>query len=143
MKSSSTSDSLTADDIRRQMYVVRHRMSHEAAGVADGARQLTDWRFYVQNFTGPILAACAVLGYALVPAKKGEPDSLRRDRADSREEHSSAQAASRPAAAKAGFANTLLTSAGNLVLRAALAYAGQQVAQAFKPDAPQPQESAS
>ena len=41
---------VSADEIRREMELTRQRVRAEVTEVVEGARQLTDWRFYPRRF---------------------------------------------------------------------------------------------
>jgi hypothetical protein len=64
-----TTPERSADEIRREMAITRRRVRAEVGEVFDGARQLTDWRFYTRQFPWALVGGAAVVGYALIPRK--------------------------------------------------------------------------
>ena len=125
------SEQLSADELRGLMGVVRHRMSGEAANVASSAKRLTDWRFYMHEFTGPVLAAASVVGFLLVP-KKQKPladfDQLQKvaEKKGWIVDPSTVAGKPKPTLLESG-----LSLAGNMALRAGLAYASSQAGRFF------------
>ncbi|MBX3443937.1 MAG: hypothetical protein KF774_16130 [Planctomyces sp.] len=122
---------LSADELCGLMNVVRRRMACEAAGVARGARQLTDWRYYFRSFPGPILAGAAFLGFLAVPRRLEimSPDVATLEELAKKNR---LVVETKPAsAAKPGFLDSMVTMAGNVLLRAGLAYARQQAGRLF------------
>ena len=120
----------TAEDIRREMQLVRRRVRAEVSGVVDGARQLTDWRSYPQRFPWATLGVAAALAYTAVPKRQEvvRPDSddlkkLVRDHKLLLE----AKPASAPATK--GAAAALLATAGSAALRLGLSYASRRFSQ--------------
>jgi hypothetical protein len=124
-------EQLSADDIRRLMDVVRHRMTGEAANVASSAKRLADWRFYLHEFTGPVLAAAGLVGFLLVP-KKQQPiaDMEQLQRVAEKKgwivDPTTVAPTRKPSLFESG-----LNLAGNMLLRAGIAFAGQQVGKVF------------
>ena len=132
------SEQLSAEDLRRLMDVVRHRMRGEAANVATSAKKLADWRFYLHEFTGPVLAAVGFAGFLLVP-KKAKPiadlatlEQLAEKKGwvVDREKVVSAR--------KPGMMDAAVSAASNMVLRAGIAFAGQQVGKILGQRVPDP-----
>ncbi len=121
------SEQLSAEELRGLMQVVRHRMTGEAAVVAKSAKRLADWRFYMHEFTGPMLAAAGLAGFLLVP-KKQQPladlDALQRvaERKGWIVDPATVTPVRKPTLMESG-----INLAGNMLLRAGLAFAGQQV----------------
>jgi hypothetical protein len=124
-------EQLTAEEIRRLMDVVRHRMNGEAANVASSAKRLADWRFYMHEFTGPLLTAAGLVGFLLVPKKQrpiADMDQLQRvaEKKGWIVDPSTIQPTRKPSLVETG-----MTLAGNMLLRAGIAFAGQQVGKVF------------
>lgn len=122
---------LEADEIRQRMQSVRQQMAVQAAGVATRARELTDWKFYVQRYRWPTMIACAAVGYMLVPRKLQilSPDiktleKLARNQRLVVEPNSVAQE-------KRGMFDTLLSLGAGMLVKAGIAYAGQRMNQVF------------
>lgn len=121
------SEQLTADDLRRLMNVVRHRMSGEAAGVASSAKRLADWRFYMQEFTGPILTAAGLVGFLLVPKKEKPLADLEQLQKVAEKKGWIVDPTSVRTARKPGLLEAGMSLAGSMLLKAGIAFAGQQV----------------
>jgi hypothetical protein len=116
-----------ADQIRRQMSLVRRDLAEDVEGLVLRARQLTDWRHYVRSFPWAAVAAAAAAGYFVVPRKvevvRPDPKTLATLAKHNRlvvEQHP-------PSTRRPGVLDSVLSIAGNLLLRAGLAYVGQQV----------------
>jgi len=124
-------EQLSADELRRLMDVVRHRMTGEAANVASSAKRLADWRFYLHEFTGPILATASLVGFLMVPKKQhpiADMEQLQRvaEKKGWIVDPSTIQPTRKPGLFESG-----MTLAGNMLLRAGIAFAGQQVGKVF------------
>lgn len=149
---SSSTAAPTALEIRRQMADVRERMCREAADVATRARQiaghareLTDWKFYLQRYGRVTLGLCALVGYAIVPRRIEivSPDAETLEKLAKRQR---LIVEPRPAPIeKRRLMDTALSLGGNMLLRAGLAYAAQRMGQVMKEpsSSPPPQEFAS
>jgi hypothetical protein len=61
---------LQVEEIQREMQKVRANLGTEVRGLAQRARQATDWRYYVRRHPWVCLGAVAATGYLLVPQKK-------------------------------------------------------------------------
>lgn len=125
----------TADDIRARMAAVREHLDHDVEGIVEGAGRLTDWRNYVQAFPWGSMAAAAALGYLAVPRRLEivSPDAETLEKLARKNrlvvEH-------RPRGRnKRGVLATGFNLVGNMLLRAAIAYAGQQVGKVLGPEA--------
>jgi hypothetical protein len=127
----SVSEQLSAEEIRRLMDVVRHRMSGEAANVAVSAKRLADWRFYLHEFTGPVLAAAGVVGFLLVPKKQKPIADMDQLQAVAEKKGWIIDPSTVQPTRKPSLLDTGLTLAGNMLLRAGIAFAGQQVGKVF------------
>lgn len=121
----------TADEIRRQMQLARKRVRDEVDEFVDGARQFADWRFYPRRFPWVTLGAAAILGYAAIPRRleivSPDVDTLQ---ALARQ-HKLVVDPKPSGARKPGLMDALLTVTGSILLRAGIAYAGQQVGKLF------------
>ena len=125
------SEQLSADEIRRLMEVVRHRMSGEAANVATSAKRLADWRFYLHEFTGPVLAAAGLVGFMLVPKKQKPIADLDQLQQVAEKKGWIVDPSTVAPTRKPGLLETGMNLAGNMLLRAGIAFAGQQVGKVF------------
>jgi len=59
-----------AERIRRKMHHVRQDMGDDLKGIVLGARQLSDWRYYVKQHPWACLGAAFALGFVLMPGKR-------------------------------------------------------------------------
>lgn len=122
----------TADAIRDELQRVRRRLLSEANAVAGGARELADWRYYVRRFPWGAVCAAGALGYLAVPRRLQvmSPDVKTLEQLAKRN-HLVVE--TKPASAqKSTLADSLLTMAGNVLLRAGVAYVGQQMGRWFE-----------
>ncbi|QDT54840.1 hypothetical protein Pan44_28780 [Caulifigura coniformis] len=125
------SEQLSAEELRRLMDVVRHRMSGEAANVASSAKRLADWRFYLHEFTGPVLAAAGVVGFLLVPKKQKPVADLDQLQRIAEKKGWIVDPATVTPNRKPSLVESGMNLAGNMLLRAGIAFAGQQVGKIF------------
>lgn len=116
----------SAELLRQQMEVVRRELHYDAEGVVDTARELTDWKYYVQSYPWACLGAAALVGYALVPQKINvmRPTS-KQLAALAKKQHLVVQPDNEDPKVS-GWKGKLVTFASNMAMRAALAYIGQQ-----------------
>jgi len=124
-------EQLSADEIRGLMNVVRHRMSGEAANVASSAKRLADWRFYLHEFTGPVLAVAGVVGFLLVPKKQRPIADLEQLQRVAEKKGWIVDPATVSPTRKPSLFESGINLAGNMLLRAGIAFAGQQVGKVF------------
>jgi len=125
------SEQLSAEELRRLMDVVRHRMSGEAANVASSAKRLADWRFYLHEFTGPVLTAAGIIGFLLVPKKQKPIADLEQLQRVAEKKGWIVDPATVTQTRKPSLVETGINLAGNMLLRAGIAFAGQQVGKVF------------
>jgi hypothetical protein len=107
--------------IRQRMELVRCDLDEDVQEIVEGARDMGDWRYYVKTYPWICVGGALVAGYLMVPVALGALASV---------------AAS--ASATGGVRSKLLRLVGNLVMRSALAYAGQQAGKLFTPSAAGP-----
>jgi hypothetical protein len=55
--------------LRRELEIDARRFEEDVHSVSRSAKELTDWRFYVERFPFAAAAAAAVVGYLIVPKK--------------------------------------------------------------------------
>lgn len=125
------SEQLSARELRQLMDVVRHRMSGEAANVATSAKRLTDWRFYIHEFTGPLLATAGLVGFLLVPKKQKPIADLEALQRVAEKKGWIVDPSAVSPMRKPSLLETGMNLAGNMLLRAGIAFAGQQVGKVF------------
>lgn len=120
-----------AEQLRREMAQVRRNLVEEADQIAEHARTVTDWRYYVRTYPWASMAVAAAVGYIVVPRRlevlTPDPDTLARlARQDRLVVKPKAEAEP-----KKGLPGTLFTFLSSMVIRGALAAIGQQVAAYF------------
>ena len=65
---------LTGDEIRERMAMIRLRIDEQSDEVVAQVNALSDWRSYVRRYPWAAVGAAAVLGYVLVPSR-AKPDT--------------------------------------------------------------------
>ncbi|MCA9114260.1 MAG: hypothetical protein KDA79_04190 [Planctomycetaceae bacterium] len=115
-----------AVEIQKDMSRVRERLNDDVDEVVAGARQLADWRYYVKNYPWGVLAGAVAVGYFAVPQQTRliSPNADELEKLASRNKLVVKQKPE--AGTRSSLAQTALTLAGNMVFRAAIAWAGQQ-----------------
>ena len=120
-----------AEQLRRQMAQVRVDLGEDAEQIAENARTMTDWRYYVSSYPWASMAVAAAVGYIAVPRRleviSPSPEVLAK-LANQDRLVVKPKAEAEP---KKGLAGTLFTFLSSMVVRGALAAIGQQVAAQF------------
>lgn len=138
MSVSETGADLTAEEIQARMAVIRAELRYEVQGIVGNAKQLVDWRHYVQAFPWGSLAVAASLGYFSVPRRleiiSPDKETLEQLAKDNRlvVKHQP------KGEEKPGVVVSLANLAGNMLLRAGIAYVGQQAGKLFGEQAAEP-----
>lgn len=131
-------DQQTGDQICQEMAQIRGGLGEEVEGIVVNARQLANWRYYVRTFPWASLGAAGAIGYMLVPRRleiiSPDADTLAKLAKDNRLVVEHKPTAEEKPSATAAVAGLL----GNILLRAALAYAGQQAGKIFGEQAADP-----
>lgn len=113
--------------IRTEMQHVRRDIADDMEDVVESTRQMTDWHSYVNRYPLLCLGAVAAVGFIVVPKRveimSPDADTLLRLAKKNKLVVENAPKAQ----AKSGLAGTLLGLVGSAVLRAGIAYAGQNV----------------
>lgn len=128
------------EQIQRQMRQIRLHLDDDVGGIVAGAQQMTDWRRYVAAFPWGSVAAAVAVGYLVVPRKTEivRPDVETLEKLAKRQqlvvEPNAAAHARKPSMAETAF-NLL----GNMIVRAGIAYAGQQFGKIFGEQAAEPE----
>lgn len=117
----------TPESIQAQMATIRHDIDDDVQGLVTNARQMTDWTHYVRASPWGSMVAAAVVGYLVVPnklfVKSPDAGTMAKLAKDNR-----IVVESKPeAVAKTGLAATAFTFLAHSLLRAGMAYAGQQI----------------
>ena len=59
-----------ADEIRRQMALIRRELHDDVRGVVASAEAVTDWHRYIRDYPWVSLGAAAAVGFMIVPRKR-------------------------------------------------------------------------
>lgn len=130
---SSTSDD-TADRLRQEMASVRRDLGADIHDVAAHARELADWRSYVQKAPWTGMAVAAAIGFVAVP-RKLHVDTVDADELARLARQKRVVVESKPkAAAKSGLGSTVFRLVSGIVLRTAVGIATQKAAQMMNPE---------
>lgn len=128
--------------IRSQMASVRSTLDTNVHELAENARNLTDWRYYVKAAPWGAVGAAAAIGYLIVPRRIHivQPDADEIAKLAKRHqivvEHKA-----KAEAKQGGPAQLVMTMLANAMLRAVTAYASQQAGKVFgQQAADKPQE---
>jgi hypothetical protein len=105
-----------AERIRRKMHHLRQEMGADVKGIVHGARQLSDWRFYLRQHPWACVGSAFALGFLAAP--------VRRKSLDGDVEKLLEQLRRNKAAAALGLAPSAGGSLGSGLLKRALAVGG-------------------
>lgn len=61
------------EELRNQMARIRAGARWKAVQIKRETKQLTDWKYYVKSYPWLIAGGAILLGYLLVPARRGPP----------------------------------------------------------------------
>lgn len=121
----------TADSIRREMDAIRTNLHVDMDRLVVNARHLTNWKHYVRSFPWASVGVAAALGYIAVPRKleirSPDREALEQLAKDNRLVVQHAPKGEERRGVLMSAANLL----GNMLLRAGIAYAGQQAGRIF------------
>lgn len=121
----------TPDDIQRQMSAIRTHLGGEVDGIVSNAQHLADWKHYVRAFPWASLGVAAAVGYFAVPRKLQIVSPDKETLAQLAKENRLVVEHSPKGTEKPGIVGSLVNLAGNMALRAGIAYAGQQAGKIF------------
>ena len=121
-------DDAAIENIREQMAFIRVRAHQRAGRIGEETRQFLDWKTYVRLFPWATIATAAAIGYFVVPRRISvtRPDAETLTRLARQERLVVAPEATAPQR-KPGMFESAFNLLGNTLLRAGIAYAGQQV----------------
>jgi len=136
-----------ARDVVERMAALRRELDHDVQHMAESAKAMTDWTYYVRRFPWAAVGLAAVAGFLLVPRKKTAvtptPEQLAALVQNKQFVAAAADQLKPPQSVLKGLAATLAAMAG----RAALAYVTEQIrvktaAAHHESSSPTPSESA-
>jgi hypothetical protein len=118
--------------IRNQMASVRTTLDENVHELAENARNLTDWRYYVKAAPWGAVGAAAAIGYFIVPRRIQIVQPSADEIAKLAKRHQIVVEHKAKAEAKQGGpAQLVMTMLANAMLRAVTAYASQQAGKVF------------
>jgi hypothetical protein len=118
--------------IRNQMASVRTTLDENVHELAENARNLTDWRYYVKVAPWGAVGAAAAIGYFIVPRRIQIVQPSADEIAKLAKRHQIVVEHKAKAEAKQGGpAQLVMTMLANAMLRAVTAYASQQAGKVF------------
>jgi len=118
--------------IRNQMASVRTTLDENVHELAENARNLTDWRYYVKAAPWGAVGAAAAIGYFIVPRRIQIVQPSADEIAKLAKRHQIVVEHKAKAEAKQGGpAQRVMTMRANAMLRAVTAYASQQAGKVF------------
>ncbi len=118
--------------IRSQMASVRTTLDENVHELAENARNLTDWRYYVKAAPWGAVGAAAAIGYFIVPRRIQIVQPSADEIAKLAKRHQIVVEHKAKAEAKQGGpAQLVMTMLANAMLRAVTAYASQQAGKVF------------
>ena len=121
-----------ADVIRQEMAHVRGTLDENVQEFVDGAKNLTNWRFYVKSAPWGAVGAAAALGFMIVPKRVEIVPPNADEIAKLAKRHQIVvEHAAKSEARRSGPAQVVLTMIANAALRAATAYASQEAGKLF------------
>jgi hypothetical protein len=116
------------ENIREQMAFIRVRAHGRADQLGEETRQFLDWKHYVRLFPWGAIAAAAAIGYFAVPRRirvtRPDAETLAQLAREQRLVIAPAETAPQK---RPGMFESAFNLLGNTLLRAGVAYAGQQV----------------
>lgn len=135
-----TTDSPAAE-IQQEMLRVRRRLDCDVQETVAGAQQLTDWKYYLKNYPWHVCGAAAAIGYLAVsrPTRIVSPDAESLERLAKRN-RLVVQQQPQPERSTS-LAQSAGRLVGHMVLRAAVAWAGQQLGKVVGNEAAEVTES--
>lgn len=115
-----------AEQIRQQMAVIRREVQSDVGEIVEDAQTLLNWRFYVKRYPWVCLSAATAIGYLVVP-KRLEVMSPDAETLQKLAKKNRLVVKQKPEAhARGGLGGAVFTMLANTLLRAGVAYLGQQ-----------------
>jgi len=127
-----------AEKIRKEMARIRRGLPGEIQDIKESARTMTDYRYYLQRHPWACMGAAVAIGYLIVPNRTRivSPDVETLEQL-AKKNKLLVKAQPNMEKQQPGPLNMLFKLAANSLLRAGVAYAGQQLGRAFaEPESP-------
>jgi predicted RNase H-like nuclease len=116
-----------AEAIKDRMATLRRGLQEDAAHLAHTAKQATDWKFYVEKFPFACAGLALLVGYALIPPKRG-PLRASDEQLEKLAKSGKLKVVAEPdPPQKQSLARKAMFAVGGLVLRAALDHVSQSL----------------
>lgn len=116
----------SAAEVIQQMHAIRQNLRPEVDEIVSSARNHLDWHYYLKAYPWQTLACATALGYLAVPRKLVlvQPDA---ETVEKLARQNRLVVEHRPKGEeKPGLVDTILHLAGHMIMRAGMAYLGQQ-----------------
>ena len=123
-------ESPEVDRIRFRMQRIRQHMDDDVDGLMANAQQLMDWKYHVRRHPMAAIAVAALAGYLLVPKPRAKVEKrvyLDRDGARELASHNDRIILEESEGASPSLFKSASIMAANALVRAGLAYMGQQI----------------
>lgn len=122
------------DEVLREMSHIRRQFREDVEDVVDSAREFADWKSYVRAHPWICIGAAMAAGYLMVPSRyeiqSPDADALKKLAKQNR----LVVEANPSATARTSMLGSAATFMGHLLLRQALALAGQKLGAIFAVD---------
>ena len=129
-------DSPATQAILQRMEEVRCDVDEDVQEIVEGARDMGKWRYYVRTYPWLCLGAALAVGYLIVPRRSIGPQP---DVSEARRRWPSQPFAPDTASTPSdNVRGIVLPFVGNLMMRAATAYVGQQAGKLFATETVEP-----
>jgi len=129
-----------AESIQRRMKEVRHELDDDVQEIAEGVRELGDWRSYVKTYPWICLGTAAILGYMVIPrSRKHLTSNFSFPDQETQPDRFTVLSQPQPVASGLNIAMSFL---GNALLQGISSYIGNRTARFLESHAEEPEESA-
>lgn len=109
--------------IRDRMQTIRTQLPYDADNARAHMQELTDWKYHMRKRPWPVLAAVAIGGYLLIPAKREDRVIV----------HSGTDSASQAPAAKKGMLGGIMGALATLAIKQGTSIATRQLSNSLFP----------
>lgn len=117
----------TPEEISRKMADVRQVLDEDIQSIAQSAKVMTDWTYYVKQYPWASVGAAAALGYLMVPNKVfiTRPDADQLEKLAKR--NKLVVKANPEPQAQTGIVGAIFSLVASMAMRGVMAYVGQQL----------------
>lgn len=125
-----------ADQILNEMATLRREVDEDVDDLVLGAKEMTDWRYYMRKYPWVCIGGAVAIGYFAIPSRievmRPEADEI----ATLAKREKLVVEPKQQAKTRGGVRGQLFNFASSLVIRGLLAYAGQNVSKMLQPQDP-------